>query len=1035
MERDDTIRVLIVEDDPVLASALKALFEDEFPATAEIAGDCASARERLSSSTYEIITLDHLLPDGNGLELLAEINAMEDPPPVIMVTGHGDEQTAVESFKLGASGYVVKDERLKTLLPEAVGHALSGVALEQAREEVRLARDKLEATLDALPDLLFEVDREGRIYDYRSPRDDLLYVPPEEFLGKTVEQVLPGEAAGICMDAIDEATRTGRQVGAVYSLEMPSGVRWFELSVSTVGEQLTLEGRLIVVARDITERKRAEEALREELSRREELESIIKRSPAVVFLWRAAEGWPVEFVSENVRQLGYTPEDFYSGRVPFADIVHPEDLERVASEVDRHSEEGVKAFIQEYRVITGDGDVRWVDDRTWVRRDANGDITHYQGIILDITERKRAENLVTIQRDLAVKLSGISGFHKMLEVVMEAILDATVFDCGGVYLVNDETGAFEMEYTSGLSAELLETASHYDSDSPNAVLVREGKSLFINHEDVPVPLEEVGSSEGLKAFGMVPIFHRDRVIGCLNVASHTVEDAPEESRTIALALAGQIGEAVSHSRLVAALTESEERHRLVYEFAGEAIYSYNRDLVLTGVNRTACEMIGYSAEELVGKHALETGIVHPDDVERVARDIERLFSGETVVEDRFRFLTKDGVVILVYVVGAALYKDGEVYEIVNIAHDITERTRAQEELEEERAFVDNVFDSLRDVLVISDLEGNFVRWNRRVNEVTGYSDEELEKMDMTSLFDREGAERAARSFMEAIQEGGFKSFEVTGITKSGKSIPYELKASLIKSKDGDIIGLCGLGRDITERKEHEEQLERINRELEGYAHTVSHDLKSPLTGITLALEMLTHELGLLGDGSIEGLEDAREKVAVIRRSAVRVNRRIDDLLVLAETGQVPGEVSEVDVTEVVSEVLEEMAGGIEERGAEVKVGDDLGTVTVDPTHVHQVFSNLIGNAIRHNERDGIRVEISCLGDDPNGGRRYRVRDNGEGILPEDLEKVFTLFFRGKNGGTGIGLSTVEKIVKVYGGEIEAYNDNGACFEFVLPGSP
>jgi rsbT co-antagonist protein RsbR len=136
---------------------------------------------------------------------------------------------------------------------------------------------------------------------------------------------------------------------------------------------------------DLTERKQGEEKLKE-------LEHIVNHSPAIFFLWRAAEGWPVEFVSDNVEQFGYTPEDFYTGRVPYTTIVHADDLEQVAAEVTRYSqEEGRTEFSQEYRIITRSGEVRWTNDRTWIRRDAKGNITHYQGIVLDVTEQKQTE--------------------------------------------------------------------------------------------------------------------------------------------------------------------------------------------------------------------------------------------------------------------------------------------------------------------------------------------------------------------------------------------------------------------------------------------------------------------------------------------------------------------------------------------------------------------------------------------------------------------------------------------------------------------
>jgi signal transduction histidine kinase len=158
---------------------------------------------------------------------------------------------------------------------------------------------------------------------------------------------------------------------------------------------------------------------------------------------------------------------------------------------------------------------------------------------------------------------------------------------------------------------------------------------------------------------------------------------------------------------------------------------------------------------------------------------------------------------------------------------------------------------------------------------------------------------------------------------------------------------------------------------------------------------------------------------------------IDNILALAEAGQIPKEISLVDVTEVVREVLDERAGSINEKGIRVKVGDSLGNILGSPTQIYQIFTNLVGNAIKHNNSESPVMEISYLGDDESGRHRYLVRDNGSGITSEDIDMVFVPFFKGKTGETGIGLSTVERIIKVYDGEIKAYNDNGACFEFTL----
>ena len=153
-----------------------------------------------------------------------------------------------------------------------------------------------------------------------------------------------------------------------------------------------LEKKMLDLEKEIAEHKQAEEELGIALQKRKELELIVNKSPVMVFLWRATEGWPVEFVSDNIKQLGYTPEDFIDGHIRwYTDIIHNDDLKQVVDEVTMYSEQRAAEFTQEYRVINKSGDIRWTEDIMWIRYDQNGNITHYQGVVNDVTERKQAE--------------------------------------------------------------------------------------------------------------------------------------------------------------------------------------------------------------------------------------------------------------------------------------------------------------------------------------------------------------------------------------------------------------------------------------------------------------------------------------------------------------------------------------------------------------------------------------------------------------------------------------------------------------------
>jgi PAS domain S-box-containing protein len=124
------------------------------------------------------------------------------------------------------------------------------------------------------------------------------------------------------------------------------------------------------------------------------LESLINSSPIVIFLCKSTGNWPVELITENVWQFGYAIESFISGNIRYLDIVHPEDIERVKSEIAGCSEKACTELTQEYRILTASGETRWVEVKVLIWRDEDGKVSHYQGTLYDATQRKKAEESV-----------------------------------------------------------------------------------------------------------------------------------------------------------------------------------------------------------------------------------------------------------------------------------------------------------------------------------------------------------------------------------------------------------------------------------------------------------------------------------------------------------------------------------------------------------------------------------------------------------------------------------------------------------------
>jgi protein kinase len=239
---------------------------------------------------------------------------------------------------------------------------------------------------DFVNDAIFVADpNTGDILDVNATMCALWGYTRAEALQRSVEQLSEGRPPYSAVEAMawmQKAARGEPQV--VEWLARAKGSRLFWVEASLRQARINGQLRLIVAVRDITDRKQAEEALHQ-------AGVVIENSPVVLFQWKPEPGWPAEFVSENIRRFGYSADDLRSGRVSYASLIHPDDLERVTREVQIHTARNEASFQQEYRILTRDGQVRWLDDRTAVTRDADGAVTRFQGIVVDITERKLAE--------------------------------------------------------------------------------------------------------------------------------------------------------------------------------------------------------------------------------------------------------------------------------------------------------------------------------------------------------------------------------------------------------------------------------------------------------------------------------------------------------------------------------------------------------------------------------------------------------------------------------------------------------------------
>jgi PAS domain S-box-containing protein len=319
---------------------------------------------------------------------------------------------------------IMPNEESQRLLHELQVHQIE---LEMQNEELRRAHDELEKRVEERTAELAETltalrESEARYRVIADAFDGLIYISSQdyrvEFMNKKLIERTGYEAVGelcfkvmhdrdsVCPWCVNDRIYAGETVH--WEMLSPKDNRWYyvvNVPICHVNGSISKYSMIM----DITELKRAEEDLRQ-------ANLIVENSPAVLFRCRATPEWPVELVSRNVIRFGYTPEEFLSGAITYSSIIHPQDLVRVISEMQEFIASGDEQILQEYRIVTKGGDVRWIIDQTFSDRDEEGEITHYEGIIIDVTDRKLAEEaLRKSEAQLKQKQKMLEEFNSTLE--------------------------------------------------------------------------------------------------------------------------------------------------------------------------------------------------------------------------------------------------------------------------------------------------------------------------------------------------------------------------------------------------------------------------------------------------------------------------------------------------------------------------------------------------------------------------------------------------------------------------------------------
>jgi len=526
---------------------------------------------------------------------------------------------------------------------------------------------------------------------------------------------------------------------------------------------------------------------------------------------------------------------------------------------------------------------------------------------------------------------------------------------------------------------------------------------------------------------------------------------PAEHERIHRALQQEIdGRAVAEEQLRRLIESqrlaSEAKIGAYFEAAPQAILIVASNGTIELVNRRAEEMFGYTRAEMVGQLLK---ILIP----LAKRDIHAVHRVEFFHDPAVRPMeARQGL--------TALHKDGTEFPVeiglsyietesgvlaMALVSDVTERKRAESELlrktmelRTSEAQLRSYLEAASQAILAVSAQGRIVLVNRSTEEMFGYGRDELLGRELELLLPHryQSVHSAHRAgfFSEPRRRPMGRGTALWGRRKNGAEFPVEVGLSFVETGEGKLA--LGLISDVTERKRAADELaaavgdlRRSNAELEQFAYVASHDLQEPLRMITSYLNLLERR----SRGKLDA--DGEEFLRYAVDGAERMKRLIRDFLQFSRISRQALTLDPSPAAQMVTNALSNLTAAIDESRARVLVGE-LPVIPADPGLLTQVFQNLIGNAIKFRGKRAPEIQISARCD--NTEWVFSVRDNGIGIDPKHLSRIFQIFERlhevSEYSGSGIGLAISKKVVERHGGRIwvESAPGSGSTFHFAIP---
>ncbi|WP_104035918.1 aerobic respiration two-component sensor histidine kinase ArcB [Vibrio jasicida] len=370
----------------------------------------------------------------------------------------------------------------------------------------------------------------------------------------------------------------------------------------------------------------------------------------------------------------------------------------------------------------------------------------------------------------------------------------------------------------------------------------------------------------------------------------------------------------------------------------------------------------------------------------------------------------------------------------DLENEVFQRERTQLELAERTALLRSFIDASPDLIYYRNADGVFSGCNRAMEELTGKKEHQLVGLSPWDVYSKEVAEHIVDTDQKVFADNQAITYEQWLEYPDGRKHYFELRKVPFYSKDGRHLGLVGFGRDITERKRHEESLEKASRDKTTFISTISHELRTPLNGIVGLSRMLL-------DSQLT--QEQRKHMQTINVSAITLGNIFNDIIDMDKFDRRKLELlpAPLNFEDFVAEIESISALMAEQKGLRFdleRLSALPKAIEVDATRLRQVIWNLVSNAMKFTKEGGVVMTVSADVEDDYATIIMEVEDTGIGIPEEELDKIFAMYYQVKSGkdnlhavGTGIGLAVSKQLINMMDGDITVASEEGFGSTFTV----